>query len=193
MKQKNILRKFWDFLKEDSWPSLLVFLIISIIFIKFIFFPALSFITGTPLPLVIVESCSMYHHEKGFEKIFDESKIYEDYEINLDNTKNWDFQEGLNKGDVIFVIGPNNLKKGDVIIFEGGESHPIIHRLIKDKEPYSTKGDNYKTNPYQLTNEKEISEDQLIGKAVFRIPYLGWIKLIFFEHQRNPNERGFCK
>jgi len=30
-----------------------------------------------------------------------------------------------------------------------------------------------------LSSEKDISEDKIIGKALFRIPQLGWIKLVF--------------
>jgi len=186
------IKRFWYFMQEDSWSSLIAFFVIAVIFIKFIFFPGLSLITGTNLPLVIVESCSMYHDENGFEKVF-ESKVYENNNIYLEDTNNWDFKNGLNKGDVIFVVGATNLEIGDVIIFNGGASHPIIHRLIEENEPYQTKGDNYKSNSEQLQSEKEISENQLIGKAVFKIPYVGWIKLIFFEGSRNGNGKGFCK
>jgi len=190
-KQKGLIKKTWDFLREDTWQSLIVFLVLALIFIKFIFFPILSAVTGTTLPLVIVESCSMYHHEKGFEKTF-QSRIYEEKGILIEDTKVWDFQNGLNKGDVIFVVGPKNAEVGDVIIFSGNAIHPIIHRLIDD-DPYSTKGDNYKTNNMQLPSEKEIPKELIIGKAVFKIPYVGWIKLFFFDLFSNNSEKGFCK
>ena len=61
MDVKESLKKFWAFLQEDSWQSWVVSLILIIIIIKFVFFPLLSFVTGTTLPLVVVESCSMYH------------------------------------------------------------------------------------------------------------------------------------
>ena len=173
---KIIFKKIIAFLKEDSWPSTIIFLILAAIFIKFILFPFLSFVTGTSLPLVIVESCSMYHSNKGFENTLNE--IY--------------FKEGLNKGDIIIAIGPKNLKKGDIIIFEGGANRPIIHRLIDDIEPYATKGDNPVTNYHQLENEKIIYENQIIGKAVFRIPSLGWIKLFFFDIFKEQSQRGLC-
>ena len=184
-------KKFWDFLHKDSWFSFLVVLLIAFIIIKFVFFPGLSLVTGTGLPLVIVESCSMYHHENGFEKTF-ESPIYSEEGILLEDTKNWDFQNGLKKGDIIFVVGAKNLEVGDVIIFNGGANHPLIHRLISTNV-YSTKGDNYKTNSKQLDPEKQIPEEEIIGKALFRIPYVGWAKLIFFENSRHPSERGLCR
>lgn len=194
-KKKNYLKQFYNFLQKDTWPSFIVTLGLAFIVIKFIFFPTLSLITGTSLPLVIVESCSMHHYEQGFDKIFD-NNIYENNKITLDNTTNWDFQNGFNKGDVIFVVGAKNIEVGDVIIFNSGSpslNYPIIHRLINNNETYSTKGDNYKTNSKQLDIEKTISEDQLVGKALFRIPAIGWAKLIFFELQRPENQRGLCR
>jgi len=186
------VKKFWDFLQEDSWASFLVILPIAFVIIKFVFFPLLSFLTGTSLPLVIVESCSMYHHEDGFERSF-ESSVYGDYGIGLGGTLGWDFQNGFSKGDVIFVVGVNNLEVGDVVIFEGGSTYPIIHRLVNVGDSYSTKGDNYVTNSRQLLSEQSISEDQLIGKALFRVPMIGWAKLIFFEPTREIENRGMCK
>lgn len=187
----NPLQKFYAFMKEDSLESMIVFLVLAVIVIKFIIFPGLSLLTGTALPLVIVESCSMHHHENGFETIIQQNNLYEQNNINLETTKNWNFQNGLNKGDVIFVVGANNLKIGDTIIFNGGTNYPIIHRLIQTN-PYATKGDNYQTNAQQLTSEKNIDESRLIGKAVFKIPYIGWIKLIFFEPFRPENQKGLC-
>ncbi len=187
----NIFLSFWKFLKKDNWSSFLVTLLIAFVLIKFVFFPGLSLLTGTTLPLVIVESCSMHHHENGFEKTFT-SPIYEEKGITLEDTKNWIFQNGFTKGDVIFVVGPKNIEVGDVIIFDGEAVHPLIHRVISVGETYSTKGDNYKTNENQLASEKKISEDQIIGKALFKVPTIGWAKLIFFEGGRSPGNRGLC-
>ncbi|MFH1238354.1 MAG: hypothetical protein ABIH79_00045 [archaeon] len=189
---KRYWEKFWNFLHEDSWISFAVTLLLAFIIIKFVFFSGLSFVTGTSLPLVIVESCSMYHHEAGFEKIF-ESSVYEDYGITLEDTSDWDFKNGINKGDMIFVVAADNIKIGDVIIFNGGTTNPLIHRVIQVEDTYSTKGDNYKTNSKQLLSEKVIEEDRIIGKALFKVPVIGWTKLIFFEWTRVPNDRGLCK
>jgi len=194
MELKEYWKKFWKFLNEDSWPSFLVTLVIALIVIKFIFFPFLSFLTGTTLPLVIVESCSMHHYEKGFAMIFT-SPVYEGYGIYLNDTGDWDFQSGFSKGDVIFVVGPDNIKIGDVIIFNAGMQYqyPLIHRVVSIEDGvYSTKGDNYKTNSNQLPDEKEIKKDQIIGKALFRIPAIGWLKLVFFDFGKPYNNRGFC-
>ncbi|MEA3248280.1 MAG: hypothetical protein U9Q73_01095 [Nanoarchaeota archaeon] len=189
---KRYWKKVWDFLHEDSWISFAITLLLAFIVIKFVFFSGLSFLTGTSLPLVIVESCSMYHHEAGLEKTF-ESQVYADYGIALEDSSGWDFQNGINKGDMIFVVEAKNIEIGDVIIFNGGTANPLIHRVIKVGDTYSTKGDNYKTNSKQLPSEKVIEENQLVGKALFKVPFVGWAKLIFFEGTRIPRDRGLCK
>jgi len=189
---RKIWKKVWGFLREDSWTSLAVTLVLAIVVIKFVFFPGLSLVTGTDLPLVIVESCSMYHHENGFEKTF-ESLVYEDYGIPIGDTKNWIFQNGFSKGDVIFVVGADEIEVGDVIIFDGSGTYPLIHRVVGVGDSYATKGDNYKTNSKQLSSEKNISEEQIVGKALFKVPFVGWIKLVFFEFGRDARSRGFCR
>jgi len=189
---KKYWKRIWDFLRADSWASFAVTLVLAFIIIKFIFFPGLSLITGTSLPVVIVESCSMYHQESGFENTFT-SQIYYNNGISISDTSNWDFQNGFSKGDVMFVVRPENIKVGDIIIFNGGTVHPIIHRVVSiEGDVYSTKGDNYKTNSMQLPMEKKIKKDQIIGKVLFRVPFVGWAKLIFFEGSRSPQDRGLC-
>jgi len=78
---------------------------------------------------------------------------------------------------------------GDIIIFDSSFQYPLIHRVV-NKEPYGTKGDN---NVGQLSAEKEIVNEQILGKAVVRIPLLGWFKLIFFEGLKPAEQRGFCR
>ena len=189
---KKNCKRIWKFLQKDSWISFVVTLVLAVVVIKFIFFPGLSFLTGTDLPLVIVESCSMYHHEDGFGKVF-ESDVYGDYGIELADTGDWIFQNGFSKGDVVFVVGAGEIEVGDVIIFEGGSTYPLIHRVVGVGETYATKGDNYKSNFQQLSSEKEIVDGQVIGKALFKVPFVGWIKLIFFEFGRDARSKGFCR
>lgn len=189
MNIKEGLKKSWAFLKEDSWPSFLVSLVLALIVIKFIFFPLLSLVTGTALPLVIVESCSMYH-SMDLDQIMS-NRIYQDYNLSMNDTKHWIFKNGFTKGDIIFVVGAKNVKVGDVIIFSAGQSNPIIHRVINIDSfgKYTTKGDN---NLGLLPYEKSIFPDQVVGKAVFKIPFLGWVKLIFFDWMKPESQRGFC-
>src|SRR3989344_1345215 len=134
MEIKKSLRNFWAFLQKDTWQSWIVSLILIIIGIKFIFFPLLSLLTGTPLPLVVVESCSMYH-ESSFDRWWDKNAAwYENKNIKKSDFKEFSFKSGLNKGDIIFVIGTDKPKLGDIIIFEPNTealtNRPIIHRVI---------------------------------------------------------------
>jgi hypothetical protein len=131
----------------------------------------------------------MYHQEDGLEKVF-ESSVYDDYGLDLRDARNWIFQNGFSKGDVIFVVGARDVEVGDVIVFNGGERYPLIHRVVEvGEDGYTTKGDN---NPVVYPFDKNIGEDQLVGKALFKVPFIGWMKLIFFEFGKNPPKRGFC-
>ena len=193
MKRKQSqLKKFWEFLKKDTWTSWFVSLILIIIIIKFIFFPTLSFVTSSPLPLVVVESCSMYH-EASFDSWWEKnSAFYEKQRINKADFFSFPFKNGLNKGDIILVWGHSKYKKGDIIIFEAGAVNPIIHRAVTT-DPISTKGDNGLTNPKQSSLEKNIAQKKILGKSLIRVPAIGWIKLIFFEPLRAPEQRGLCR
>ena len=182
------LKKFWNFLKQDTWPSFFVSLILIILIIKLVFFPLLSLMLNTPLPLVVVESCSMYH-AVSFDGWWERNADwYEKENISHATFAAFPFRNGLNKGDIILVTGLGSYQQGDVIIFTAETRYPIIHRLVHE-QPRATKGDN---NPDQLPFEHAISEKVLIGKAVARVPLLGWLKLIFFEPLKTPEQRGFC-
>lgn len=184
------LRRFWHFLKKDSWQSWLVSLILMYIFIRFIFFPVLSFGFATPLPMVVVESCSMYH-EQGFDGWWTQNELwYEtEQEINKELFAQFPFKNGLNKGDIVFVSGRNGYAVGDIIVFQSSYTYPLIHRLVND-DPLMTKGDH---NPGYLPEEQDIPEEAVMGRAVLRIPALGWLKLIFFEGFKPSGQRGFCR
>ena len=206
METQNKFKKFWDnfwFIvwKDESFKGWIISIIFIFIVIKFVFFPVLSLTTGTNLPLAIVESCSMYHKGNLFSDYDSwwtrhDSK-YSEIQLNKEQFKNFIFKNGFSKGDILFIVKakPEKLKSGDVIIFNGGRQNPIIHRIINaktenEKYIFSTMGDN---NNGQLSVEKEINSEQLIGKAAFRItPSLGWAKLIFYEPLRQEAERGFC-
>ncbi len=183
------LKKFWVFLKKDTWQSWIVSLILAFFLIKFVFFPFLSWVFATPLPLVVVESCSMYHQD-GFESWWSRNGLwYEEHGFTKEDFASSTFKNGLNKGDIVLVSGRGDYQKGDILIFNSQYKYPLIHRLVRI-DPYDTKGDN---NFAQLPGELGIEEEQFVGKAIGRVPGLGWIKLIFFEAARPSDQRGFCK
>ncbi|MBS3124579.1 signal peptidase I [Candidatus Woesearchaeota archaeon] len=201
-KFKKFLNDFWYIVwKDESIKGWIISIIFIFLVIKLVFFPLMNLTTGTRLPLAIVESCSMYHQGNLFSDYNSwwtrhENK-YLDIQLNKEEFKNFIFKNGFSKGDILFIIKakPEKLEIGDVIIFDGGRKNPIIHRVINvtqknEKYTFSTLGDN---NDGQLSVEKEINSEELIGKAVFRIvPGFGWAKLIFYEPLRPENEKGFC-
>lgn len=201
---KKYLNKFWYLLwKDDSLKGWVFSIIILFIFIKFIFFPILSLATGTSLPLAIVESCSMYHEDNLLSDIDKWWEIhennYEPFNIDQSTFEEFKFTKGFNKGDILFITGvdPKKIKVGDIIIFQSQiQSTPIIHRVVEIKEEngekiFSTMGDN--VGHVQKGIEDSIKENQIIGKASFNIaPYVGWVKLIFFEPKQPASKKGFC-
>jgi len=111
--------------------------------------------------------------------------FYEKYGITKNDFMKFSFKNGFNTGDIMILKGvkAEDLKIGDVIVYKGMRPDPIIHRIVKGwtrdgRFYFQTKGDhNEKSNPDEL----EISEERIIGKALFRIPMLGWIKIGFVE------------
>ncbi|MCX6749539.1 MAG: signal peptidase I [Candidatus Pacearchaeota archaeon] len=199
---KGFWRKFWFLLwKDDSLMGWIFSLIFLFVFIKLIFFPGLSLVTGTSLPLAIVESCSMYHDGNLFSNQdtwwADHENKYSSYIINNLDFDSFTMKHGFNKGDILFIIkaNPEKLKQGDIIIFNVNQKNPVIHRIMEIKDTpsgklFSTIGDN---NNGQLSFEQDITENQIVGKAVVKVaPYFGWVKLIFYDWQKPASERGFC-
>ena len=84
------------------------------------------------------------------------------------------------KGDMIIVYGTDNLKVGDVIVFQVFDrAYPIIHRIISiENGTIRTRGDN---NPGPDPERWETSSDDVLGKAMVNIPLLGWVKILFVD------------
>ncbi|MEM1535664.1 MAG: signal peptidase I [Candidatus Pacearchaeota archaeon] len=178
--------KFFRWLwKSNSLLSWVIWLVIIFIVIKFLVFPFLGLIFGTNMPLVVVEGNSM-QHEGNFEKWFSlHGSWYEKNNITKQEILDyWPYLNGLNKGDIIVLKGSKEYKKGEIIVFRAeGKKTPIIHRIVSiknesNKTIYSTKGDR---NDGQLLEEIAITKEQIVGKAIARVPALGWIKLFFVE------------
>lgn len=206
-----ILEKIWKFLwKDDSIWSWIVSIILAFLIVKFVIYPLLGLILGTDFPVVAVVSSSMEHrpvcpnsdssctvfsmcgqkfeensfyHVKQYWEICGE--WYENAEISLKEFSDFPFKDGFNKGDVMILIGKKakDIKVGDIVVFKSDLEYPIIHRAVsvweKDGKFYvKTKGDN---NEGSSNSEQEIGDSKLIGKAVIRLPLLGWIKIKFSE------------
>ena len=183
----KLLKQIWHFIwEEDSIASWIVNIILAFVLIKFIIYPGLGLLFGTGFPIVAVVSGSM-EHDTGFDAWWSPQKqFYEEMNITKEEFSDFSFKNGFNKGDLMVLFGTTaeKVKIGDVLVFKAGKPDPIIHRVvhISDNYVFQTKGDH---NPYQIQNlwldEKNVAKEQIVGKAVLRVPYLGWVKIIFVE------------
>jgi signal peptidase I len=204
---KNFAGKLWYFLwEDDSIWSWIVTVALAFIVIKFIVYPVLGFVLSTSHPIVAVVSGSM-EHDGSFDswwnseaecngQLCKQKDHYALQNISKEKFRDFHFRNGFNKGDIIVLYGkePEDIDVGEVIVFNSNQAYPIIHRVISktkinNRYYFETKGDH---NPGPGDVDKDISEDRIIGKALFRIPYVGWLKIGLFDllglnPRNNPN------
>ncbi|HZX44475.1 MAG TPA: signal peptidase I [Candidatus Nanoarchaeia archaeon] len=195
---KKKMKKLWWFIWEDNsiW-SWLVNIVLAFVLIKFLVYPGLGLLFGTGYPIVAVVSGSM-EHDGSFNKWWNtQADWYTENGIAKDEFSDFSFKNGFNKGDIMILYGKKaaNVNVGDVIVFKSARQNPrpdpIIHRVVKKWEKdgqtyYQTKGDH---NPDSINGcsqneclfEGDIREDQYLGNALVRIPFLGYIKIWFVE------------
>lgn len=177
------LKKLWHFIwYDDSLASWIVNLILAFVLVKFIIYPGIGLVLGTQFPIVAVVSGSMEHEGMGFEGWWARNaEWYERKNISQTDFEDFRYKNGFNKGDIMFLKGAElkNIKVGDVIVYETPlHNNPIIHRVVEigDGE-FITKGDNnYKADP-----PVDFIQIERTGKAVIKLPLLGWIKIWFVE------------
>ena len=186
--------------KDTSIWSWIANILIAFVVIRYIFYPVMGILLGTSYPVVAVVSESMEHGLHNdilcgqsfdeFHESFDNyweicGSWYEQRGITREQFEQFPFKNGFNKGDVIFLwrANRNNLNIGDVLVFQANKNQPIIHRLIdisndNEKIFYQTKGDHNSRSIDSGLEETHISEERVYGQALFRIPYLGWVKIL---------------
>ncbi|MBI2660283.1 signal peptidase I [Candidatus Woesearchaeota archaeon] len=186
-------KKIWHFIWEDNsiW-SWLANIVLAFVLIKYIVYPGLGFLLATTHPVVAVVSESMEHNADFSEWWESSGKWYASNGISKENFYEFPMKGGFNKGDIIVLKGkaPGNIGIGDIVVFWSAKKDPIIHRVVKKWQEesiyyFQTKGDNYKTNPVSIRSsildETMINQEQIVGNAVLRIPFLGYIKIWFVE------------
>ncbi|HIH25104.1 TPA: signal peptidase I [Candidatus Woesearchaeota archaeon] len=189
-REKTPLERIWHFLwYEDSVASWVVSILIAFLLIKFVLYPVLGVVLGTQFPVVAVISDSM-EHDQSFDAWWARQEdLYLQFNITRSDFKEFPMQSGFDKGDIIFLLGtkPERLEQGDIIVFSGGKEYPIIHRIVSvdvaanGARRFQTKGDHNLgqiVNP-PLLDERNVPESTVIGRAVLRVPYLGWVKIGF--------------
>ena len=99
--------------------------------------------------------------------------------ITKDKFEKFKFKNGFNTGDIMVLRGikTEKLEVGDTIVYMSRTApYPIIHRIVDiDENSYvfKTKGD------HNSGADAPVEEKQIIGKAILRVPLLGWIKIGF--------------
>lgn len=129
--------------------------------------------------------CGFEINKKGFVNLGEYYQIcggwYEENTgITKEDFRKFKFKNGFNKGDIMILVKPRNVKVGDIIVFNvEGRSDPIIHRVVEITDKgYNTKGDH---NQMIWDFEHDVNKESVIGEAVLKIPYLGWIKIGFMK------------
>jgi signal peptidase I len=187
---KKLIKKTWYFIWEDNsiW-SWMINIILAFVLIKFIVYPGLGFLLTTSHPVVAVVSESMEHNMQ-FDMWWELNKEwYIENGIGKDDFETFSSKNGFNKGDIMVLVGRDaeNIEIGDIIVFNGNRKDPIIHRVVKkmqnnDEIYFQTKGDNNEDSiKNSILDETNLKEDVIIGKTVFRVPLLGYIKIGFVE------------
>lgn len=203
-KRKEFAQKAWKFFwHDDSITSFLVNIVVAFLVIRFLFYPLLGIILGTSFPIVAVVSESMEHglHEgklcggsfTEFKESFDNywkvcGGFYGANGISKEQFRNFPFRDGFDKGDVIMLWRANrgNIEVGEILVFQGEKPQPIIHRVVKvwgedGQQYYQTKGDHNSGSIQGTQGEMKIAQERIYGKGIMRIPYVGWVKILFVE------------
>ncbi len=182
MSWKKDLKKVYQFIfHDDSIWSWVVNIILAFVIVKFLVYPGLGFALDTDYPMVAVISGSMEHNGMSFDTWWAENgEWYESNGISKYEFEAYNMKNGFNKGDVIVLKGSESYEVGDILVYQSSfHAYPIIHRVTyinDDKNTFVLKGDN---NDGQ--DPSDVSLDQVEGEAWLKIPWIGWVKLIFVE------------
>lgn len=181
---KRAAKKFWHFIWNDNsiW-SWIINAVLAFVIIKFLVYPGLGLALQTNHPVVAVISNSMQHSSEFDSWWNSMESIYGKYNISKEEFKSYQMSTGFSRGDLIILRGkkPDKIVPGDIIVFDGSQPEPIIHRVIAKSQKgevyyFSTKGD---ANFNQRDEEKEIIQDRVLGTAWAKVPYIGYVKIIF--------------
>ncbi len=177
----GFFKKFWHFIwYDDSFLSWVANLVLAFVIVKFLVYPGIGLVMHTSFPIVAVVSGSMEHEGVAFDDWWEQNgRWYEERNITKEQFVAFKFHNGFNMGDIMLLKGvePKDIKVGDVLVYETStHSNPIIHRVVGiEGDSYIIKGDNNKKED----NPVGSSQVARTGRAILRLPWLGWIKIWF--------------
>lgn len=170
-------------------------------------FPVVAIVSGSmEHKIVNHEICGVYkpsirNKDLNFDDWWDICGYYyvENYGFDEDLFLDFDYKNGLNTGDVMVIYGKKaeNIEVGEVLVFVPGDlnwysSHgPVIHRVVEKWEVdgeyhFKTKGDHNSLSSSAANFESDISEDDIIGVPVFRVPLVGYVRIWFSQFFLTP-------
>lgn len=138
-----------------------------VIIIVFGFWNGMAYALGTQYPIVAVEGSSMCMLHR----------LNQNYKCD-----GWThpFERTLHDGDLVVLQGvnPKDINLGDIIVYRNSMGNLVIHRVVDkkfdgniNKWVFTTRGDG------NLSDDPSVSEDDVIGRVVCRVPWLGHIAL----------------
>ena len=176
------LKKWW---KNDYFKTVIAIALIVGIVLGFFFGLQLGLHTSNPM--LTVESGSMCIPYDALE-----SQTWQGFWLSITHP----FDRTLSIGDIIIVQGVNpkdlnaNYPNSDIIVYHKPDnpSELIVHRIVREETIngtiyFQTKGDGNPPevwpNPAtQVDPWGPIPQNDIVGKVVMRIPWLGWITLL---------------
>ncbi len=150
--------------------------IILAFIVAWLFYQGLSFALNTPMPIVSVVSDSMYHRDNFDNWWARNEDYYKGLKIEKSDFLKFTMPNGFARGDLILLVGDNNPKTGDVVIYNlPGRDITIIHRVVEVRDgSVIVKGDN------NAVPDPVVKKEAIIGRAVFAMPILGWPRLALY-------------
>lgn len=169
MKWKKLLntaKRTWNFVWHgESIASYVAFIIVAYLLLKFVAFPMFLYVFSLS-DVVAVVSGSMSHKGANLNYTY-----YQWLKFNNLSDASFPFKDGLEIGDAVALIHTRDIKIGDVVVFYSG-NRQIIHRVVAFNGTHlTTKGD---ANPYSLAIEINTPITEVQGKAILKIPFIGW-------------------
>ncbi len=144
-------------MNDDKKMSEIAYIVIFGVLAIFVPRALLPFLLNTEVPLAVIESGSM--------------------------------EPTIHVGDLVIIKGtsPREIKTGDIIVFRARflDGSLTVHRVIQvvkigNKIFYRTKGDaNIFPDPAIYNGIGSVSESDIVGIVVARIPLVGYITLVF--------------
>ena len=123
---------------------------------------------------IIIGLCVLYNIIFSINTTITENDYFKLFGISFFNVKN-DLMEGdMNKNDLVIVkeVEEKEIQEGDIIAYTvNGKTR--INKIINKKQTYVTK-----SNKSYYTDLEEVTYNEIIGKKVVNIPYLGFLIVI---------------